>query len=41
MVLPPWAMNAFDFVRIMREALESETVKNSLGAWIDLVFGVN
>lgn len=38
-VLPPWANNANDFVRIHREALESDHVSRNLHAWIDLVFG--
>lgn len=37
--LPPWAKNAFDFVRIHRLALESEVVSQHLHQWIDLVFG--
>eukprot|EP00951_Prasinocladus_malaysianus_P022641 scaffold190350_cov25-Prasinocladus_malaysianus.AAC.1 len=38
--LPPWADGSPDeFVRIMREALESEHVSNHLHEWIDLVFG--
>ena len=38
-VLPPWAKDAFDFVRINREALESDYVSDHLHHWIDLVFG--
>jgi len=39
-VLPPWANDSADeFVRIMRDALESEYVSNNLHKWIDLVFG--
>mmetsp|Transcript_2662 Transcript_2662/g.7541 ORF Transcript_2662/g.7541 Transcript_2662/m.7541 type:complete len:1630 (-) Transcript_2662:717-5606(-) len=39
-VLPPWANgSATEFVRIMREALESEYVSNHLHEWIDLIFG--
>ena len=37
--LPPWAKDAFDFVRIHRLALESEQVCQHLHHWIDLVFG--
>lgn len=37
--LPPWAKDAFDFVRIHRLALESEQVSQNLHRWIDLVFG--
>jgi hypothetical protein len=38
-VLPPWAATAEDFIRIHREALESEHVSRHLHQWIDLVFG--
>ena len=37
--LPPWAKSAEDFVRIQREALESEHVSLNLNHWIDLIFG--
>lgn len=37
--LPPWAKNAYDFVRISRLALESEHVSQNLHHWIDLIFG--
>eukprot|EP00467_Chlorarachnion_reptans_P011227 CAMPEP_0114534328 /NCGR_PEP_ID=MMETSP0109-20121206/27777_1 /TAXON_ID=29199 /ORGANISM="Chlorarachnion reptans, Strain CCCM449" /LENGTH=4259 /DNA_ID=CAMNT_0001717725 /DNA_START=231 /DNA_END=13011 /DNA_ORIENTATION=- len=38
--LPPWAKNdPRRFVRIMRDALESEHVSNNLHHWIDLIFG--
>lgn len=37
--LPPWAKDAYDFVRIHRLALESEQVSRNLHHWIDLVFG--
>eukprot|EP00752_Nemacystus_decipiens_P002115 g2019.t1 len=37
--LPPWAKDAFDFVRIHRLALESEHVSKHLHRWIDLIFG--
>eukprot|EP00924_Labyrinthula_sp_SR-Ha-C_P014281 maker-scaffold_20-snap-gene-0.44-mRNA-1 protein AED:0.38 eAED:0.38 QI:0/0.5/0.4/0.6/1/1/5/909/2488 len=45
-ILPPWAHNKpgdqgpyVNFIRIMREALESEFVSNSLHHWVDLIFG--
>jgi hypothetical protein len=41
MFLPPWAMNYHDFVRIMRESLESKYVTEHIGNWIDLTFGVH
>ena len=37
--LPPWAKRPQDFVRKMRQALESEHVSANLHHWIDLVFG--
>eukprot|EP00659_Diplonema_papillatum_P022854 gene22854-35025_t len=37
--LPPWAANAHEFVRVQREALESEYVSQNLHHWIDLIFG--
>lgn len=37
--LPPWAHSPEEFVRISREALESEIVSGQLHEWIDLVFG--
>jgi len=38
--LPPWANNdARTFVRLHRQALESEYVSNNLHHWIDLIFG--
>ena len=39
-MMPPWAMNQYDFVRMMREGLESKHVSKSIGTWIDMVFGV-
>jgi len=41
LVLPPWAMNYHDFVRQMREQLESKYVQKNLCHWIDLLFGVD
>ena len=39
-VLPPWAKgDPHEFVRIMREALESEYVSQNLHHWVDLIFG--
>ena len=38
-VLPPWAASAHEFVRLHREALESDYVSLHLHHWIDLVFG--
>eukprot|EP00002_Diphylleia_rotans_P005673 TRINITY_DN1484_c0_g1_i13.p1 TRINITY_DN1484_c0_g1~~TRINITY_DN1484_c0_g1_i13.p1 ORF type:complete len:2267 (+),score=363.12 TRINITY_DN1484_c0_g1_i13:49-6849(+) len=38
-ILPPWAETAEDFIRIHREALESEYVSAHLHEWIDLIFG--
>lgn len=40
MFIPQWAINHHDFVRIMREALESKYVTENLGYWIDLIFGI-
>ncbi|KAA0149832.1 hypothetical protein FNF29_05657 [Cafeteria roenbergensis] len=37
--LPPWCRSPRDFVRRMREALESDHVSQHIHAWIDLVFG--
>jgi Beige/BEACH domain len=38
--LPPWARGSPDaFVRLQREALESDFVSDRLHQWIDLVFG--
>lgn len=38
-ILPKWAKNHKDFIRINRSALESEYVSNNLHNWIDLIFG--
>eukprot|EP01083_Nonionella_stella_P082007 226255_1 len=39
-VLPPWALSSAQrFIKIMREALESEYVSSHLHEWIDLIFG--
>ncbi len=39
-VLPPWANNSADeFVRLHREALESDYVSQHLHEWLDLIFG--
>uniref|UniRef100_M4A0Y3 LPS responsive beige-like anchor protein n=1 Tax=Xiphophorus maculatus TaxID=8083 RepID=M4A0Y3_XIPMA len=37
--LPPWAKSSEEFVRINRQALESEFVSCQLHQWIDLIFG--
>lgn len=38
--LPPWAMDASDFVTKLSAALESKYISSRLHQWIDLVFGV-
>lgn len=38
-ILPPWAKDPHDFVKKMRDALESEYVSKNLHNWIDLIFG--
>lgn len=39
-ILPPWANgSAHEFIRIHREALESDYVSANLHHWIDLIFG--
>ena len=38
--LPAWAdQNAFKFVQVMREGIESQYVSNNLHTWIDYIFG--
>ena len=39
--LPEWAKSAEEFSGIMRTALESDIVSESLHLWIDLIFGVD
>jgi len=39
--LPQWSFNVFDFVRIMRESLESKYVTENIGLWIDQIFGID
>jgi hypothetical protein len=38
-ILPPWAKTPEEFIRINREALESDYVSEHLHEWIDLIFG--
>ncbi|KAI8824082.1 uncharacterized protein EV422DRAFT_305900 [Fimicolochytrium jonesii] len=38
-ILPPWAKTVDDFIRIHREALESDYVSSHLNEWIDLIWG--
>ena len=40
-MLPPWANSAEEFIRIQREALESDYVSQNLHHWIDLIFGMS
>ncbi|KAF9390624.1 hypothetical protein CPC16_004938 [Podila verticillata] len=39
MALPKWAKTSDDFIRIHRDALESDYVSQHLHLWIDLTFG--
>ena len=39
--LPPYAVNTHDLVRIFREELESDYVKQNIYKWIDLIYGVD
>ncbi|KAJ3435342.1 beige/beach-related [Anaeramoeba flamelloides] len=39
-ILPPWAKGSVEnFIKIMKEALESDYVSKHLNEWIDLIFG--
>lgn len=38
-ILPPWCKDAYDFINIHAQALESEYVSSHLHEWIDLIFG--
>ena len=39
-ILPKWSKNSSSqFIKIMREALESDFVSENLHKWIDLIFG--
>lgn len=38
-ILPKWAKTPEEFIRINREALESEYVSEHINDWIDLIFG--
>jgi hypothetical protein len=38
-IMPKWAKNADDFVKLNRLALESDIVSRQLHSWFDLVFG--
>lgn len=37
--IPKWAVSAKNFLKINRDALESDFVSQSLHHWIDLIFG--
>ncbi|XP_023316576.1 protein FAN-like [Trichogramma pretiosum] len=37
--LPPWAKGPADFIKKLRDALESDYVSKNLHGWIDLIFG--
>ena len=38
-IIPPWAIDAEDFVKQSRAALESDFVSEQIHHWIDLIFG--
>ncbi|CDW75265.1 beach domain-containing protein [Stylonychia lemnae] len=38
-ILPPWAKNEHDFVRINREVLDSKIITSKLPFWLDMIFG--
>ena len=37
--LPKWARSASEFLKVNRQALESDYVSNEIHHWIDLIFG--
>jgi hypothetical protein len=39
-MLPKWAKNEHDFIRINREVLDSKQVTKGLKFWLDMIFGV-
>lgn len=40
-ILPPWADNdPCKFIKVMRDALESDVCSAMLPSWIDLIFGL-
>ncbi len=41
LLLPPWALNNHHFVYTNFMALERDRVREQLGHWIDLIFGVH
>ena len=38
-MLPTWAKNEHEFIRINREALDSKHVHRGLKLWLDMIFG--